>query len=89
MRAYKTGTSYRGVAVSSIAQLSDAEERMLWRRSLPDDILRSLASDFLRGLVDECNADAFAEFEYRYGAHVKGAKRIAHDSKAAKRKRAK
>lgn len=40
-----------------------------WRRSLPEAIVRSLAADYLRGIIEPCTTDAFAEYEYRFGRH--------------------
>lgn len=47
----------------------DAVRRLAWRQSLPEWLVRSLASDYLRGQVDECNHDAYLEYEHRYGSH--------------------
>jgi hypothetical protein len=38
-----------------------------WRRSLSEENLRHLTSDFLMGRRDAATADAFAEYEDRYG----------------------
>lgn len=46
------------------------EARLQWRRSLPDNLVRSLAADFLRDIVDECTLDAFEEYEHRFGKHA-------------------
>ena len=43
-----------------------------WQRSLPDEIVRSLAAEYLRGMVDPCTLDAFHEYERRWGPHHKG-----------------
>lgn len=43
-----------------------------WRIGLSDEIVRSLASDYLRGMVDPCTQDAFNEYERRWGPHHKG-----------------
>lgn len=44
--------------------------RLEWRRSLSDLLVRSLAADFLRDIVDECTLDAFEEYEHRFGKHA-------------------
>lgn len=46
-------------------------ERWIWRRSLSDENVRAMAADYLRGMIDECNSDAFQEYELRWGPHSK------------------
>lgn len=61
-------------------QYEDA--RLKWRKDLPDVLVRELASEYLRGMVDECTTDAFHEYESRWGVHTvqkgknKGEKRL-------------
>lgn len=43
------------------------EQRIAWRRALPELVCRELASDYLRGNKDEINFDAYQEFLQRYG----------------------
>lgn len=57
------------------------ELRMQWRYRLSDTEVRELASEYLRGMVDECTTDAFAEYERRFGKHVKGASARSNQTK--------
>lgn len=66
--------------------LSIDEQRLRWRASLSEVEVRSLASDYLRGMVDECNADAYLEFVHRFGAHTKNVAKPKGKSKKARRK---
>lgn len=43
------------------------EQRIAWRKSLPELIVRELASDYMRGRQDECTYDAYLEYERRFG----------------------
>lgn len=69
--------------VDPLDPYADAE-RIAWARSLSDQDVRALASDFLRGYTDQCNEDAYREYERRFGAPhaVKQAR-----SKSARKKR--
>lgn len=58
---------------------------MLWRKSLTEEQVRSMAVDYKRGLTDQCNADAFAEFCLRFPEEAPGADR---KSKKSKKRRA-
>lgn len=49
-------------------ELSYEELRAKWRRSLDDGLVRSMASDYLRGFQDECNYDAYLEYQRRFGS---------------------
>lgn len=63
------------------------EERMIWCKSLKEVELRSLASDYLMGRIDETTSDAFIEFELRFGPYVKGDNTPSKSKKAQKRSR--
>lgn len=52
---------------NSEAQMEHDEQRMAWRRAQPEHVIRSLASDYLRGSVDECTTDAYHEYQDRFG----------------------
>lgn len=56
------------------------EQRLTWRHQLSEVDCRSLASEYIRGIIDECTTDAFKEFEKRYGTYIKG--QTANPSKA-------
>lgn len=62
-------------------------QRMDWRRSLSDIHCRELASDYIRGRVDDCTTDAFREFEARWGKHIRGNGVQRKPSKKTKAKR--
>ena len=47
---------------------SSLDQRIIWARSLREVELRSLASDFLRGIKDECTEDAYNEYQRRLSA---------------------
>lgn len=70
--------------VLDLAPVTYDEQRLYWRNSLSDDIVRSLAADYLRGYEDECNADAFKEYERRFGTH---GRTVAGKLKASRRAR--
>ena len=58
------------------------DECLTWRRGLSEVVVRSLASDYLRGIIEPCTTDAFQEYEYRWGPHEKGPQRISKPKKA-------
>jgi hypothetical protein len=70
-----------------LGQHSYDDQRIIWRQSLAEDVLRSLASDYLRGMVDESTADAFREYEHRWGPHVKGNRGLSKKSKKSRKSR--
>lgn len=43
------------------------DERMRWRKKLNESLCRELAAEYMRGIKDQCNADAYDEFVERYG----------------------
>ena len=47
---------------------SSIDHRLAWARALREVELRSLASDFLRGIKDECTEDAYNEYQRRLSA---------------------
>lgn len=50
-------------------ELTYEEQRLAWRKALNDIDCRSMASDYLRGMKDEDNEDAYNEYVYRWGEH--------------------
>ena len=48
------------------------QQRIAWRRALPDLVVRELASDFLRGHKDEMYEDAYQEYLDRFSHQSKG-----------------
>ena len=45
--------------------------RLKWRKGLPEVLVRSLAVDYLRGIVDESTTDAFEEYQARWGSNTR------------------
>lgn len=43
------------------------DARLAWQRGLTEKDCRELASEYLRGRIDDSTTDAFEEFERRYG----------------------
>lgn len=54
-----------------ISTMTYDELRIFWREKQPDDIIRSLAYDYARGLIDECTSDAYEEYQLRWGKQKK------------------
>lgn len=54
-------------------------QRLAWRKSLPESLIRTLASDFLAGKIDECNYDAYQEYVVRFGEPRYFRKRLSDD----------
>jgi len=63
--------------------MTPEQARMQWRKELTDTDVRALASDYLRGVEDECTEDAFKEYELRFGKYIKGV--TAFDSRKQKK----
>lgn len=56
---------------SSLASVSNIDvqyaARMAWRHRLSEKDCRELASEYMRGMRDQCTLDAYEEFVERYG----------------------
>lgn len=67
---------------------SYAEQRLAWRKSLTDNLVRDLAYDYKIGRTDDCSVDAWAEFQERFGDRASGPQqeftKKRRNSKAAK-----
>ena len=72
-------------SVDPLDPSADAE-RIAWARALNDQDVRALAADFLRGYTDQCNADAYLEYERRFGEPKAVVKR--RSRRASRRRRA-
>ena len=67
------------------AQYTYDEQRIIWRRSLNEAIVRELAAEYLRGSRDEDVCDGFAEFEQRFGKYTAGESLHPRKSKKAQK----
>jgi len=65
-------------------ELSDAEQRIKWRRGLSELDLRALATDHLMGRCDESTADAYEEYLLRYPENTSTKSQASRKSKRAR-----
>ena len=65
------------------AQADMTEARLVWRKSLPDFVVRSMAVDYRMGKHTEDNYDAYLEYEER----LKGADELARAKKPSPKRK--
>lgn len=69
-----------------LSPLSLEDQRLEWRKAQNEATIRSLASEYLRGIIDDCTTDAYLEYEQRFGPHTKGNKTTIKRPRKSKRK---
>jgi hypothetical protein len=67
-------------------QLDNTLARLKWREALTDADCRSMATEYLRGIREPENIDAYAEYEHRWGTHNKKNKKGLNQSPSSKRR---